>query len=141
MRLLRRPLAAALSAVALLLSALPARAACTADARTLCLLDSRFAVQVHWKNQHGGGAEGEGTAVPLSDKTGAFWFFEADNLELMLKMLDGRPLNGRFWIFFGALSDVEYQVTVTDTATSAQQVYLNPPGHTYGVTDTGAFSP
>lgn len=55
-----------------------------------------------------------------------FWFFHRDNLELVVKMLDGRIVNGRFWVFYGALSDVEYTLRVTDRVTGDVKAYDNP---------------
>ncbi len=110
--------------------------ACGGDA-DLCLHDERFRVEVAWELP--GGEAGAGQAVPLTDDTGAFWFFGPDNLELMVKVLDGRALNGHFWVFFGALSDVEYTVTVTDTATGATRSYTNPAGTMASQADTTAF--
>ena len=46
---------------------------------------------------------GAGTALPLTADTGAFWFFDPANVEVLLKVLDGRPVNGQFWVFYGAL--------------------------------------
>ncbi len=63
-----------------------------------------------------------GEAVALTDDTGSFWFFDDANLELILKVLDGRWLNGHFWVFYGALSNVECTITITDTETGAQEV-------------------
>ena len=42
-------------------------------------------------------------------------------------------------MFYGALSNVEYTITVTDTATGAKNVYKNPSGRFASVADTGAF--
>ena len=83
---------------------------------------------------------GDGKAVPLAGgDTGYFWFFGADNVEVVLKVLDGRPVNGKFWVFYGALSSVEYTLTVTDTETGAVKTYRNPPGGSGNIADTGAF--
>ena len=38
-------------------------------------------------------------------------------------------VNGNFWFFFGALSNVEYTITVTDTASGAVHAYHNPARH------------
>ena len=76
---------------------------------------------------------------PLTGDTGAFWFFSADNVELVLKVLDGRSLNGAFWVFYGALSDVQYTITVTDMQTGAIRTYENPSGHLASRADTSAF--
>jgi hypothetical protein len=103
----------------------------------LPLLGGRFEVRVEFRDRFGG--EGPGRPVALTDDTGAFWFFEPDNLELMVKVLDGRPVNGRFWVFFGALSNVAYTVRVTDTFTQTERTYDNPQGTLASRADTAAF--
>ena len=77
--------------------------------------------------------------MPLNGDTGAFWFFDAANVELLLKVLDGLPLNDSWWVYFGALSNVAYMVTVTDTATGRVVEYRNPSGRFASVADTSAF--
>jgi hypothetical protein len=57
----------------------------------------------------------------------------------VVKAVDGRPANGYFWVFYGALSDVEYTITVTDTVTGAAKTYTNPPGRLASVADVAAF--
>jgi hypothetical protein len=39
--------------------------------------------------------------VPLGADTGYFWFFEDTNVELVVKVLDGRAINGHTWVFYG----------------------------------------
>jgi ELWxxDGT repeat protein len=112
--------------------------ACTPDSRTLCLRDGRFAVVVDWRNGNTG-ATGTGGAIPGTDQSGYFWFFNPANVEMVVKVLDGRPVNGSFWVFFGALSNVEFTLKVTDTETGAQRTYFNPQGEICGQADTGAF--
>ncbi|MFN2633238.1 MAG: WD40/YVTN/BNR-like repeat-containing protein [Thermoanaerobaculia bacterium] len=113
-------------------------APCASDATTLCLNSNRFRVQVNWVAANVG-TSGAGRAAPLASDSGSFWFFSAGNLELNLKVVDGRAVNGRFWVFFGALSDVQYTITVTDTETGQQRVYTNPQGRLASVADTSAF--
>jgi hypothetical protein len=103
----------------------------------LRLRDGRFEVYVSWRD--GQGHAGTGQAVPVTADTGAFWFFGAGNLELLVKVLDGRPLNGRFWVFYGALTNVEYSLTVLDTETGRSKTYFNPPGRLASVGDTQAL--
>jgi hypothetical protein len=111
---------------------------CAPSATRLCLQDGRFAVEARWKDFQG--KTGQGEAVPLAGgDTGYFWFFGPDNVEVVLKVLDGRPLNNKFWIFYGALSNVEYTLTVTDTETGKVRTYTNPSGKLASVADTGAF--
>ena len=111
---------------------------CAADAQHLCLFDDRFRVSVTWHDQHNGG-NGVGTAVPFVDRTGFFWFFNPANVELVVKVLDAQTVNGYFWVFYGALSDVEYTITVTDTESGFVRTYHNEPGQICGRGDTAAF--
>ena len=114
---------------------------CVADDATLCLRQGKFRIEVAWRNQHGGG-HGAGRALPAagSDRSGYFWFFKPDNVELIVKLLDGTGSNGYWWTFYGALSDVEYWVTVTDTVSSGTRTYHNPPGQICGRGDTAALA-
>ena len=113
-----------------------AGAACSTTSTALCLAQSRFEVRVDWSAPGQGGA---GNAVSLSTDTGYFWFFDAANVELIVKVLDARVINGKFWVYYGALSDVEYTITVTDTVTGAQKTYSNPSGNLGSGADTEAF--
>jgi hypothetical protein len=113
-----------------------AAAACAPGSASLCLESGRFRVEVGWSLPAGAGS---GTAVPLGDGTGYFWFFDQGNAELLVKLLDGRAVNGHFWFFYGALSDVAYIIRVTDTQTGAQRLYQNPAGHLASAADTEAF--
>jgi photosystem II stability/assembly factor-like uncharacterized protein len=110
---------------------------CVPSATVLCLGQGRFRVTVSWKDFSG--RTGAGRTMELTDDTGAFWFFAAGNLELTVKVLDGRALNGRFWVFYGALTNVEFTLEVTDTETGRRQVYRNPSGRFASVGDTAAF--
>ena len=84
---------------------------------------------------------GSGVAIPveISDESGLFWFFDPENVELVIKVLDGRVLNGRYWVFYGALSDVEYWITVRDTVSGLNRTYHNPPKLLGGQRDLEAF--
>ncbi len=115
--------------------------ACREGSGYLCLRDSRFELRAHWSKPDSVEEYGSGTAVPVdvSDESGLFWFFEPENIELVVKVLDGRALNDRYWVFFGALSDVEYWITVRDAATGERQTYHNPPREVCGQKDLDAF--
>lgn len=125
----------------LLLAGFPASAAasgsCAPSETRLCLQQGRFAVEATWRDFQG--HTGVGTAVPLSADTGYFWFFADTNVEAILKVLDGRPINDRFWVYYGALSNVEYTITVTDTVTGFARSYFNPAGRYASVGDNDAF--
>jgi hypothetical protein len=65
----------------------------------------RFKIEVEWKDFVGN--TGLGQAIPLTNDTGYFWFFGPDNVELVLKVLDGRLLNNRWWVFYGLASQAD----------------------------------
>jgi hypothetical protein len=113
-------------------------AACDGDARRLCLGGGRFVAEVAWTDFQGG--RGHGTAVRRDDGWGYFWFFDPGNVELSVKLLDGRAVNGHFWVFYGALSNVDYTLTITDTETGAARSYRNPAGRFASTGDTSAFT-
>jgi len=114
---------------------------CLADGSTLCLLGGRFEVRASWRNPHApfGHGVAAAEAAPASERTGLFTFFDPANVELVVKMLDGRAANGAFWHFYGALSDVEYWVTVRDTDDGTSRTYHNAPFELCGRGDTAAF--
>jgi len=116
--------------------------ACREGEDYLCLRDGRFEVRTHWSKPDVLEEFGAGTAVPvdISDESGLFWFFESGNIELIVKVLDGRTTNGSYWVFFGALSDVEYWITVRDAETDERRTYHNPPKEICGQKDLLAFS-
>jgi Bacterial pre-peptidase C-terminal domain len=106
-------------------------------ATSLCLGSSRFTVSVAWATTDG--RTGSGQAVVLTDDTGYFWFFDPANVELVVKVLDGRGINGHFWVFYGALSNVRYTITVNDTSDGRHRTYDNPQGNLASFADTSAF--
>jgi hypothetical protein len=111
---------------------------CSAPPTNLLLSGCRFRLHVSWQDSQGHTGEGQG--VQLTGDTGYFWFFNASNVELMVKVLDARSINGNFWVFFGALSNVAYSITVFDTVTNTLRQYTNAPGTFASVGDTAAFA-
>lgn len=104
--------------------------------------DRRYRVQVSFDTVLGGGASGEARWV-LSDfdRGGVFWFFDANNPEVMVKVLNGCPVNGHFWVFVASVTNVGHVVTVTDTLTGEVWTYENPDQNVaIPVQDTRAFS-
>lgn len=110
---------------------------CVPSATTLCVQNNRFRVEVAWFTPAAG--SGVGKAITLTNETGYFWFFSPNNVELVLKVLDGGAINSKWWVFYGALSDVQYTVTVTDTISGLVKVYQNPAGNLGSIADIDAF--
>jgi Leucine-rich repeat (LRR) protein len=112
---------------------------CVPGANTLCLSGGRFKVQVGWRTREG--QTGPGRAVALTGDTGYFWFFNEANVEMVIKVLDACGLNQRFWVFAGGLTDVQTDITVTDTQTGDVKTYRNPQGTAFRpLQDTAAFA-
>ena len=111
---------------------------CAADANTLCLNASRFAVTASFRTSTG--QTGKGTAVTLTSDTGYFWFFDPTNVEEVVKVLDGCGLGGNYWVFAGGLTNVQVTTVVTDTRTGKSKTYQNPQGKVFQpVQDTQAL--
>jgi len=112
-----------------------------ASSTALCLLD-RFLITA--KSRVGAQSTAEATAnvVAVSNPgSGLFWFFSADNWEVMVKALNGCGLNNRYWIFSAATTNVFYRMTVYDYHTGTQKIYFNYPGPPApAVTDVNAFA-
>jgi len=120
-------------------TAAPVTGACTPTPTTLCLLGDRFRAEATWRNPRDG-TGGTARALPLRDRSGFFSFFDRGNPEVAVKLLDGRAVNGAFWLFDGRLTDLEYELVVTDTATGARRVYTRPAGSLCAGADLEAFA-
>lgn len=93
----------------------------------LPLHDGSFVASVGWYGRHGGGAS-VGYAKALTSESGWFWFFSPENVEITLKVLDGTPVNGHWWVFLASMTDVEYTVTIQDNRTGClSQSTEHPP--------------
>jgi hypothetical protein len=111
---------------------------CAANADTLCLNGSRFAVTASFRTS--AGQTGKGTAVTLTADTGYFWFFDPTNVEEVVKVLNGCGLGGDYWVFAGGLTNVQVTTVVTDTRTGKSRTYQNPQGKIFQpVQDTQAL--
>ena len=110
---------------------------CVADASTLCLNNGRFRVNAYWRTAD---ASGGATAVPITSDTGYFWFFSAQNVEIMVKAVNGCAFNNAYWVFGAGLTNVEVTLGVLDTQTSTLRTYVNPLNTPYApLQDTSAF--
>jgi len=114
----------------------PAAATCNASAP--CFAGNRFKVEAKWKTPDG--ASGNANVVGLTDDSGYLWFFAAPNVEAVFKILNACGLNNSFWFFAGGLTNVQTEITVTDTQTGVQKTYKNPQSTPFkAIQDTAAF--
>lgn len=107
---------------------------CGPGPEQLCLHGDRFTVEVEWADPVAG-TSGTGTAIPATEESGYFSFFTEGNVELVVKVLDGRDINGRWWVFHSGLTTVEYTLTVSDIGHAQLETYTKPAGETCGEAD------
>ncbi|HVT60541.1 MAG TPA: hypothetical protein VHR45_19365 [Thermoanaerobaculia bacterium] len=111
-------------------------AACVPSDTVLCIDnnpgDRRFAVSVAFSHPPSI-PSGNGQAVPMSSlgvtSGGAFWFFGQNNPEILIKILNGCGINGKFWVFFDAGTNVAFTVHVLDTVFGLSHDYSNTDNH------------
>lgn len=56
---------------------------------------------------------------------GGFWFFDFENIEFVVKVLDVKVINDKFWVFYGFLFDVVYELQVVDIVIGVVKIYSN----------------
>lgn len=116
-----------------------------ADGLTLCLGEGgRFKVQVSFRNfvnrAEGTTVTDRGDNLPLNRDSGLFTFFDPNNAELLVKVIEGCVITQHWWVFLAGTTNVEYTLTVTDT--ERQEVFFttNPLDRTaVTVLDTQAL--
>ena len=72
------------------------------------------------------------------ESSGLFYFFSADNAEVLFKVLDGCGVNGHWWVYAAAATDLYFELTVVDRQRSTSKRYVSvglPPP----ITDVTAF--
>lgn len=104
---------------------------CFASQTTACLLNNRFEVEVFWNTNSGAGPAkvmNFGNTRAQNDQSVFWWFFNAANFEMGVKMADAciPALGNRYWVFVSGLTNQGYLVTVRDTHTGRIKFYSNP---------------
>jgi hypothetical protein len=111
---------------------------CVTSEHSLCLGD-RFVAQIAFAAADG--QSGQGSAVSLTVDSGYFTFFDATNVEAVVKVLKACSLNDRFWVYAAGLTDVEVDLSVVDTVAEQVAIYSNPLGTSFQpVADVQAFA-
>jgi hypothetical protein len=115
---------------------------CRANNRYLCLNGNRFEADLAAQDPRTG-QTAEGVVVEQSGVFGYFGFpaltGDADNAEVFVKVLDGRPINGRFWVFYSGLTDLEFALKVRDLESGDSREYTKPGLVLESAADTSAF--
>ncbi len=119
----------------------------TVTVRTLSemvrMLNNRFVVQVRYRNQFDNNKQGKlvGRSLFSSSlsETAVFTFGDQNVVELLVRVSDARPFDNNIHVFLGGLSDVEFFVVVTDSATGIVHEYGKPANKLQGVIDRNTF--
>ena len=113
---------------------------CQPGGTSLCMNRGRFQIAVTTRDFDD--VVGEGKVVDFgSDNSGLFWFFDPDNWEMLVKVLDACGVNQHYWVFAAATTNIEYTLRVTDTLSGESREYVNPLGNAASaLTDTTAFA-
>ncbi|MDE2691056.1 MAG: hypothetical protein OXI49_11125 [Acidobacteriota bacterium] len=86
---------------------------CIEGDTVLCLHEGRYEVTVEFTvNSETMRAK---VARPRTRDSGLFYFFERNNWEMLLKVLDGCGVNQHHWVFAATASDVGLRLIVRDT--------------------------
>ena len=112
---------------------------CAPGPTNLCFQDYRFKVTATWTTP---GGTGTAKSVPAaSNVSGNLYFFDPENWEILVKVLDGCAINGHFWVFSAAATDLGWDLTVEDTESGETWSMSNPLGQrSPAITDTEAFA-
>ena len=121
-----------------------AATSCVRDANTACLQNGRFEVKVSWVTNN---SSGVGQIMSFNSQraenleSAFYWFFDATNFEMGVKVLNGCGLNNKWWVFISGLTDQGWTLHVRDTQTGSQKTYSNVLNHLTSTTaDTSALS-
>ena len=76
-----------------------------------------------------------------SQESGILYFFDRDNAEVLVKVLDACAVNGYRWVFVAPVTDLAFNLYVDETATGTRWTHRNPKGGQTASTksDTAAF--
>jgi hypothetical protein len=119
--------------------ATPQSFTCMTTDLTVCLNGGRFEVAARFAAPNGGPA-GNAHMVQLTDGSAYMWFFSSDNVEAVLKVLNGCGVNSEYWFFAGGLTNVDVVITITDSKTGAIKQSHNPQGTPFQpIQDTSAL--
>jgi len=86
------------------------------------------------------GTTGQGQLISQTDIYGIFSIpaitGNASNPEVIVKMVDASAIGANYWVFYSALTDLNYTLTVKETATGRTKTYRDAK---VGTTVCGAF--
>ena len=77
--------------------------------------------------------------VALSQKSGYFWFDFSPSVEVVVKILDGRTIDGHYWVHWSALTEQAFTLQIIDRLTMRGMGYEKPAGSVTAVIDKTSF--
>jgi len=101
----------------------PPATACAPEAGSVCLGEGRFLVEAN--GFRGLRAEDAGARTLGPD---AAYFRFSNGAGLVVQVVDGRAVNGHFWVLSGAFGQPSYRLEVTDLATGQHRGYSDLDG-------------
>jgi len=113
---------------------------CLAGPETLCLQHARFKVEADWSVPllNDGPAK---VVQGASNLSGNLYFFDPENWEILVKVLDGCDVNGHYWVFVAGATNLSWELTVEDTQSGEVWTASNPFGQrSPAIVDTQAFA-
>ena len=112
---------------------------CVPGPETACLQDSRFEIEVEWQ-----GADGASNAARVvhagTNDSGLFSFFDRDNWEMLVKVLDGCSINGHHWVYAASATTQPFEISITDTETGEVYRYVKGADELAALADPAAFT-
>jgi hypothetical protein len=111
----------------------PEPPSCIPSDGVICLGNGRFRVDVVWQDFDDNIGIGRQVVIAdggpaRSDDSGLFTFFDPNNWEMLVKVLDGCDVNGHFWVFNAATTDLAFTLSVTDTESGNRRRWSNTLG-------------
>ncbi len=118
---------------------------CSESEYSVCLQGARFQVetQVFYKNSSGDQMNQKARVKKallngVNKTSSLFYFFSESSPELLVKVIDGCGVNGKYWVFSSVGTDLDYSVFVTDNATGIRRPYHRNSTNPL-IDDTSAF--
>ncbi len=81
---------------------------------TPLVFDGDYKVSLCYETAKGEAGEAKG-GIWASGQSGLLWFFDRGNAEVLIKVLDGCSHNDRRWVFVAPVTDVAFNLHVTDS--------------------------
>jgi hypothetical protein len=119
---------------------------CVPSATDVCLQNGRFRVSATYTNhfvnppQPGNFLAGKLVAGVQNPDVATFGISSAQAIEVVVRIQDARPFGiNRFDVYYGGLTDLQYNITVTDTVKNVTRSYFKSAGTITGGVDRTSF--